>query len=86
MVEQHDIHSGLIDLDFQGIHLLIIGNDGIAPIFVAFEESLASAVDATASKAGHHEDILAKVLEGGFEVGEDVAGCFHRGEVLSVKN
>ena len=86
MVAQHDIHTGVIDLDFQSIDLLIVGDNCIAPILIPLEEALAGIINAPGGKAGHHEDILAKVLEGGFEIGEDVAGCFHRGEVLSVKN
>lgn len=74
---EHDVHAFGIDFDFEAVDLLVINNDGVAPVFIAFEKALACIFQAALKEARHEEHVFAQIFEGGFKVCKDVAGRFH---------
>ena len=73
---EHDVDAVAVDLDFQSVDLLVIGDNCVAPVLVALKKALAGIFEIAQREARHHKHILAEPLKSGVEVGKDMAGGF----------
>ena len=79
MKAKHDIDPVLIDHDLQPVDLLVIGDNGIAPGLIAFEETLAGILQIAFGQTGHHENVGAQLAEGLFKVGKNMGRLHESG-------
>ena len=77
MKSQQQIDSVLVDLLFQLIDLLVVGDRIRAKIVVSLEQAFDRAIEAALGQASHHENVVAQRSERFVERSENVLGRCH---------
>ena len=74
---QEQIDPILVDLLFELIDLLVVGDRDRAQLVIALQQSVDGAIEAALRQARHHEDVVAQGRERFVEGSENVSGCDH---------